>query len=120
MKTLASEVSARWVPKKITVEHKHKCLEIYKPSLYCYNNDGEEVLSRIVTGDKTWVHHYSPESRRQSMKWKHFGSPVKKKFKTQLSAGKVMLTIFWDSKRPILENYLKREVQSTTQDIVLC
>jgi hypothetical protein len=38
------------------------------------NNNGEgkeEFLSRIVTGDETWLHHYEPESKRQSMEWKH-------------------------------------------------
>ena len=65
-------------------------------------------LSRIVTGDESWVHHYSPETKRQSLEWKHPSSPVKKKFKSQLSAGKVMLTIFWDSKGPILEDFLEK------------
>jgi hypothetical protein len=50
--------------------------------LDCYNNEEEEeFLSRIVTGDETWVHHYEPESQRQRMEWKHPGSPMKKKFK---------------------------------------
>ena len=55
-----------------------------------------------------WVYHYEPESKRQSMEWKHLGSPTKKKFKTQPSAGKVRLTVFWDSKGPILEDYLEK------------
>jgi hypothetical protein len=42
------------------------------------------------------------------MEWKHPGSPTKKKFKTQSSAGKVMLTVFWDSKGPIREDYLEK------------
>ena len=24
-------------------------------------------LSRIVTGDESWVHHYSPETKRQNL-----------------------------------------------------
>jgi hypothetical protein len=68
----------------------------------------EEFLSRIVIGDETWVHHYEPESKRQSMEWKHPGSPTKKKFKAQSSAGKEMLTVFWDSKGSILEDYLEK------------
>jgi hypothetical protein len=31
-----------------------------------------------------------------------------KKFKTQPSAEKVMLTVFWDSQEPILEHYQER------------
>ena len=49
-----------------------------------------------------------PESKMQSMEWKHPGSPAKKKFKTQPSAGKVMLTLFWDSKGPVLEDNLEK------------
>jgi hypothetical protein len=55
--------------------------EICQRLLDRYNNESEdEFLSRIVKGDDTWVHHYEPESKRQSMEWKHPGSPTKKKF----------------------------------------
>jgi hypothetical protein len=40
--------------------------------------------------------------------WKYLGSSVKKKFKSQPSVGKVMLTLFWDSQKVILEHYLER------------
>jgi len=39
------------------------------------------------------------------MQWKPPSSPVAKKFKTQPSAGKLMLTIFWDSHGPIFKTY---------------
>jgi hypothetical protein len=42
------------------------------------------------------VHHYEPESKAQSMNWKRPTSPVAKKFKYHPSAGKIMLTLFWD------------------------
>ena len=87
---------------QLTEEHKRRRMEICQTLLNRYNNEGEAFLSRIVTGDESWVHHYSPETKRQSLEWKHPSSPVKKKFKSQLSAGKVMLTIFWDSKGPII------------------
>jgi hypothetical protein len=32
----------------------------------------------------------------ESMTWKHSHSPVKKKFKTVQSQGKVMAKVFWD------------------------
>jgi hypothetical protein len=48
--------------------------------------------------------------------------PPPQKFKTQLSAGKVMLTMFWDSQRPILENSHERSttVNSTCYSEILC
>jgi len=79
------------MPKELTAEHKRKRVEICQRLLDSYNNEGEEFLSRIVRRDETWVHHYEPESERQTLEWKHPGSPAKKKFKTQPSAGKVML-----------------------------
>ncbi|UYV72785.1 hypothetical protein LAZ67_10000705 [Cordylochernes scorpioides] len=32
--------------------------------------------------DETWAHHFTPESKQQSMQWRHFGSPPPKKAKT--------------------------------------
>ena len=95
--------------KKLTEGHKRGRMEICQTLLNRYNNEGEEFLSRVVTGNESWVHHYSPETKRQSLEWKHPSSPVKKKFKIQLSAGKVMLTIFLDSEGPISEDFLEKE-----------
>ena len=101
-------VCARWVPKELTMEHKRKHLEVCQHLLDGYNNDGEEFLSRIISGNETWVYHCEAEAKRQSMEWKHPGSPATKKFKNQASTGEVMLTLFWDSKGPILEDYLQK------------
>ena len=60
------KVSARWVPRELTEEHKRRRVEICQTLLNRYNNEGEEILSQIVTGDESWVHHCSPESKRQS------------------------------------------------------
>jgi len=59
------KVCARWVPRELTAEHKRKRAEICQRLLDRYKNEGEEFLSRIVTGDETWVHHYEPESTQK-------------------------------------------------------
>jgi len=46
--------------------------------------------------DETWLYHYDPETKQQSMEWRHSGSPLPKKFRVQKSAGKVLASIFWD------------------------
>lgn len=86
------------------------------------DNEGDSFLNRIVTGDETWIHYYEPESKRQSMEWKHPESPAKKKFKVQPSAGKLMLTVFWDSKGPIIEHYQEQgsTVNSARYSEMLC
>jgi len=40
------------------------------------------------------VHHFDPETKRQSMVWKHASSGTHKKFKVTPSAGKVMAIVF--------------------------
>jgi hypothetical protein len=50
-----------------------------------YEERGEAFLSRIVAGDDTWVFHCTPESKTESMTWKHPHSPVKKKSSRQCS-----------------------------------
>ena len=102
------KVCARWVPKQLTQLHKQTRLDMCKKHLDRYVNERDNFLDRIVTGDETWIHYYEPESKRQSMEWKHPNSPCKKKFKTQPSAGKLMLTVFWDSQGPLLEHYHER------------
>ena len=101
-----SKVCARWVPRSLTDDHKEQrkitCTEL----LARYEADGDDFLSCIVTGDETWVHHYEPETKRQSMEWHRTTSPRKKKFKTTPSAGKVMATVFWDSEGVILIDVL--------------
>jgi hypothetical protein len=97
------KVCARWVLKQLTEEHKRNRLSICRSLLNCCRQEGDTFLRRIITGDETWIHHYAPESQRQSLKWKHPTLLAKRKFKTQPSAGKVMLTVFWDSQGPVLE-----------------
>ena len=45
-----------------------------------YEADGESFLLRIVNGDETWIHHFEPQIKIQSMEWYHPKSPRKKKF----------------------------------------
>ncbi|XP_048241526.1 uncharacterized protein LOC125374615 [Haliotis rufescens] len=91
-----SKVCGRWVPRMLTDDMK----------LTRYNANPGDFYFRIVTSDETWVYHYDPESKRESMKWKHATSPKTKKFKATRSTKKVMMTIFWDSKGVIHIDYL--------------
>jgi len=67
-------------------------------------------LDRIITGDETWVHHYEPECKQHSVEWKHPQLPIRKKFKSQPSAGKLMVTDF-GAHTAQLWNIIRRGVQ---------
>ncbi|GFR97237.1 histone-lysine N-methyltransferase SETMAR [Elysia marginata] len=94
------KVSARWVPKMLTEDHKLQRVEISQRLLLrCQQDNGDEDMTHIdvgpaedfgaknnlfgnlITGDETWVHLNAPETKRNSMTWKHPSSPVTKKFK---------------------------------------
>ena len=98
------KVSFRWAPKELTVVHRRQRVEVATQVVRRYGED-PSILERTVTGDETWVHHYDPESKRQSMEWKHPSSPAQEKFKRQPSAKKVMLTLFRDMHGPILVHF---------------
>jgi hypothetical protein len=101
------KVYTRWVPKKLTDEHKHMHLNVFSCHVACNHEEGDSVLQRIITGDETWVHHCQPKTKRNSMQWKDPSSHVAKKSKMQPLVGKLMLIILWDSQGPILETYLE-------------
>jgi hypothetical protein len=75
-----------------------------------YANDGEDMLNRIVTGDeslptriKVW---FNPIETSQFT--------FNKKFKVAPSAGKVMLTVFWDSQGVLLAHFQKGGVNGNS------
>ncbi|KRT85678.1 hypothetical protein AMK59_2565 [Oryctes borbonicus] len=73
------------------------------------------MLNRIVTGDESSVYHYQPEIKRASMQWKHPSSASTKKFKVVLLAGKVTLTVFWDSQGVLLAHFQNRNENMTAE-----
>jgi histone-lysine N-methyltransferase SETMAR len=87
-----SKVCARWFHKQLTMLHKQTRLEFCQQNLEHYDKEGEAFLDRIINGAETWVCHHEQECKRQSMEWKLPQSPVRKKFKSQPSTGKLILT----------------------------
>jgi hypothetical protein len=64
-----------------------------------YKNEGDDFLRCIINGNERWFHYYNPESKHQSVEWKH-------QFKMQTNSEKSDVhTVFWDSQGPVLEHY---------------
>ena len=102
------KVSARWVLRMLTPQMKLQRVQICRELLAKFDEDGEDFLRQIVTGDESWVHHYDPESKQQSKECRHKTSPFPKKFKAFSSARKVLLTIFWDSEGVVHSEFLEQ------------
>ena len=52
------KVCSRWVPRQLTPQHKSQRMGLSLQHLQRYQDEGDDVLSRIVTGNESWVHHY--------------------------------------------------------------
>jgi hypothetical protein len=79
------KLCSRWVPKMLSDEHRKKRAASSLTFLMLYSEQGDGLLSQIVTGDEIWVSHLTPETKQQSMEWRHTLSPKKHKFKQAIS-----------------------------------
>ena len=74
------KLSTKWVPKFLNADQKHQQCQSSEQILEFFRHDPNDFLSQLVTMDKTWLYHYDPETKQQSMEWQHSGSPCPKKF----------------------------------------
>lgn len=102
------KLCAKWVPRVLTIDQKQQRVDDSKHCLMLFKRNKNEFLRRYVTMDETWLHHYTPESNRQSAEWTAHEEPTPKRAKTQQSAGKVMASVFWDAQSIIFIDYLKK------------
>jgi hypothetical protein len=77
------KVYTRWVLKQLTMLYKQTHLDIYQEHLIRSGNERDAFLGIIITGDETWISHCEPDSKQQSMEWKHPQLPSKKRFNHQ-------------------------------------
>ena len=73
-----SKVSTRWVPRNLSVHDKHQRATCSQELLELHDNNPAHFLARLITGDETWIHHWNPDSKLESMQWKHKASPPPK------------------------------------------
>ena len=66
------------------------------------------LIGSVSEGFPSYSYYYEPENKAQSRQWVGSGTQRPKKFKTQLSAGKVMATVFWDAKCVITLDFLSK------------
>ena len=64
--------------------------------------------ARLVTMDETWLCHYDPETKQQSIEWRHSGSLGPKNTECKNRAGKVLASIFWDQYSILHIDYLPK------------
>lgn len=97
-----SKVSARWVPRLLSDHDKERRVTASRELLDRFKREGVDFLDRIITLDETWLHHFEPETKRQSSVWKTPGSPAPRKAKIISSMKKHMFIFVMDRKGMLL------------------
>jgi len=72
------KLSAKWVLKCLNADQKRQGCQSSEQLLDFFRRDPNDFLSRLVTIDETWLYQYDPETKQQSMEWRHSGSPCPK------------------------------------------
>ena len=103
-----SKISSRWVPRLLTKEMKAARRDLSLVFMNKFDQGPENFLQRIITGDETWLYLHDPESKQASMEWRFKGERAPTKPKMVRSAGKVMVTVFFDAQGVILLDYLEQ------------
>jgi len=90
-------VAAKFVPRILTGDQKQQRVNVCT-ELCQLTSDDETFLSRVITGDESWVYSYDPETKQQSFQWKSTMTPGPKKVKQVKSNVKSMIITFFDVK----------------------
>jgi hypothetical protein len=71
-------VAAKFVPRLLTSDQKQRCINVCLELRDKANKD-PTFISRIITGDESWIYCYDPETKKQSLQWNGPQSPRAKK-----------------------------------------
>jgi len=96
-------VAGKFVPRILTDDQKQQRVSVCT-ELRQLASDDETFLSRVITGDESWVYGYDPETKRQSSQWKSPTSPRPKKARRVKSNLKSMIITFFDIKGICIKN----------------
>jgi hypothetical protein len=55
-------------------EYKIHCFKIAVSHRQWFKGEANKFLEPVVTGDETWVHHFTPRTKQTGMQWKNLTS----------------------------------------------
>jgi len=64
------KLSAKWVPKCLNADQERQRCRSPEQLLEFFRHDPNDFLLRLVTMDETWLYHYNPVTKQQSMEWR--------------------------------------------------
>ena len=109
------KVSAQWVPHSLQPQQEACRMAHCIDHLQHYAREGNKFLARVVVGNESWCHHFEPESKQQSLQWRHPGSPQSRKSKAIPTSAVKFLLIFFDQDGSLLIDFLQRRATVNAQ-----
>ena len=100
-------VAAKLVPRILTADQQQQRVNVCT-ELCQLASDSETFLSRVITGDESWVYGYDPETKQQSSQWKSPMSPRPKKARQVKSNLKSMIITFFDIKGTVHKEFVPK------------
>lgn len=91
------KVVSRWVPHNLTEHQKQERVRISKETLKLLNDGGHRIISKIVTGDETYIPFFDVPTRQESKVWVFEDDPTPTMVKRQRALKKVMYAVFFRS-----------------------
>ena len=90
------KLCSKCIPRFLTVDQKQQRVEDSKRCLQLFQRNRKGFLRKYVIMDKTWIHHFTPESNKLSAEWAATDER------------------FWDVQGILFIDYLKMEEPSIT------
>ena len=59
----------KWAPRLLTPDQKQQHVEDSEHCLELFKRGKKDFLRRCVTMNETWIHHYTPETKKSSAEW---------------------------------------------------
>ena len=88
------KIYVQFVPRVLRENQKERRCHDDREMVELINSD-PAVLDALVTCDESWIYCYNQETKRQSSKWKHAGSPRPKNARQSKSTHKLLMIPFF-------------------------
>jgi len=92
-----------WVSHELKEIHLTNCMSVCDQLIKREEND--PFLKRMITGDEKWI-IYNNVSRKRS--WNRRSEAPERQAKAEIHQKKVMLSMWWNWKRPFSTSYFQR------------
>lgn len=91
------KLSVQWVPHLLTAQQMETRVKLCQNNLKRMRDGGQQIISKILTGDETWVYYYDVPSNREAKVWVFEDEERPKLAKKELHVKKIMYAVFFRS-----------------------